>query len=52
LLWAGRAARDVTASAHQVHGAVGFALESGVHRAYRRAKSVEAWTRAVVGAQG
>jgi alkylation response protein AidB-like acyl-CoA dehydrogenase len=51
LLWAGRAARDVTAWAHQAHGAVGFALESGVHRAYRRAKSLEAWTRAAVSAQ-
>ena len=31
LRWAGAACRDVTASAQQVHGAVGFALESGVH---------------------
>lgn len=48
LLWAAGAARDVTASAHQVYGAVGFALQSGVHRAYRRAKSLQAWTTAVV----
>ncbi len=47
LLWAGAACREVTASAHQVHGAVGFALESGLHRYYRRAKSVQVWAAAV-----
>lgn len=47
LLWAGAACRDVTASAHQVHGAVGFALESGLHRFYRRAKAVQVWAAAV-----
>jgi Acyl-CoA dehydrogenase, C-terminal domain len=47
LLWAGSACRDVTLSAHQVHGAVGFALETGLHRYYRRAKSVQVWTAAV-----
>ena len=47
LLWAGRACRDVTLSAHQVHGAVGFALETGLHRYYRRAKSVQIWAAAV-----
>lgn len=47
LLWAGRACRDVTLSAHQVHGAVGFALETGLHRYYRRAKSVQVWAAAV-----
>jgi hypothetical protein len=47
LLWAGSACRDVTASAHQVHGAVGFALETGLHRYYRRAKSVQVWAAAV-----
>jgi hypothetical protein len=47
LLWAGAACREVTASAHQVHGAVGFALESGLHRYYRRAKTLQVWTAAV-----
>lgn len=47
LLWAGAACRDVTASAHQVHGAVGFALETGLHRYYRRAKAVQSWAAAV-----
>ncbi len=47
LLWAGAACRDVTASAHQVHGAAGFALETGVHRYYRRAKAVQVWADAV-----
>jgi hypothetical protein len=47
LLWAGRACREVTASAHQVHGAVGFALETGLHRYYRRAKAVQVWAAAV-----
>lgn len=47
LLWAGRACRDVTLSAHQVHGAVGFALETGLHRYYRRAKSLQVWAAAV-----
>lgn len=47
LLWAGSACRDVTASAHQVHGAVGFALETGLHRYFRRAKGVQVWAAAV-----
>lgn len=47
LLSAGAACREVTASAHQVHGAVGFALESGIHRYYRRAKAVQIWAAAV-----
>ena len=47
LLWAGAACRDVTASAHQVHGAVGFALETGLHRYYRRAKATQVWAAAV-----
>jgi alkylation response protein AidB-like acyl-CoA dehydrogenase len=50
LAWAGAAAREVTASAHQAHGAVGFALESGVHVAYRRAKSSQVWIAAVLAA--
>jgi alkylation response protein AidB-like acyl-CoA dehydrogenase len=48
LAWACGAAREVTAIAHQAHGGVGFALESGVHRAYRRAKSVQVWVAAVL----
>jgi hypothetical protein len=47
LLWSGRACRDVTASAHQVHGAAGFALETGLHRFHRRAKAVQVWAAAV-----
>jgi len=47
LLWAGSAAREVTATAHQVHGAVGFALETGIHRFHRRAKAVQVWAAAV-----
>ncbi len=47
LLWAGSACRDVTASSHQVHGAIGFALETGLHRYFRRAKAVQVWAAAV-----
>jgi alkylation response protein AidB-like acyl-CoA dehydrogenase len=47
LLWAGHACRNVTAAAQQLHGALGFALETGLHRYYRRAKSVEVWNAAV-----
>ncbi len=47
LLWAGAVCCDVTASAHQVHGAVGFALETGLHRYYRRACAMHRWTTAV-----
>jgi hypothetical protein len=47
LTWSCGAARDVTAAAHQVHGAIGFALETGLHRHYRRAKAVQVWTAAV-----
>jgi alkylation response protein AidB-like acyl-CoA dehydrogenase len=47
LRWAGTAACEVTASAHQVYGALGFALESGLHVYYRRARAVQAWAVAV-----
>jgi hypothetical protein len=47
LVWAGAACREVTAIAQQAHGAIGFALESGLHRAYRRAKTVQVWAEAV-----
>ncbi len=50
LLWAGTACCEVTASAHQVHGALGFALETGLHRFYRRAKATQAWAAAVCAA--
>lgn len=44
LAWAGGACREVTAHVHQVHGGVGFALEGGIHRFYRRAKTLQVWT--------
>jgi len=47
LRWAGGVCCDVAATGHQVHGAVGFALESGVHVHFRRARSVQAWAVAV-----
>ena len=47
LLWAGPTCCAVTATAHQLHGAIGFALETGLHRYHRRAKAVHAWTDAV-----
>ncbi len=50
LLWAGDACCEVTASAHQVHGAVGFALEAGLHVFHRRARSTQAWAAAVCAA--
>ena len=40
---AGAASSEVTASAHQVHGALGFALESGIHVYHRRARAVQSW---------
>jgi hypothetical protein len=48
LAWAGRACRGVTAHVQQVHGGIGFALEGGIHRYYRRAKSVQVWTDALL----
>ena len=50
LAWAPRACREVTAHVQQVHGGIGFALEGGIHRFYRRAKSVQVWTDALLGA--
>jgi Acyl-CoA dehydrogenase, C-terminal domain len=47
LRWAAAACCDVTATAQQVHGAMGFALESGLHAYYRRARSVGTWATAV-----
>jgi hypothetical protein len=44
---AGAACSEVTASAHQVHGALGFALESGIHVYHRRARAVHSWAVAV-----
>jgi len=48
LAWAGGACREVTAHVQQVHGGVGFALEGGIHRYYRRAKTVQVWTDALL----
>lgn len=48
LVWAGGACREVTAHVQQVHGGVGFALEGGIHRYYRRAKTVQVWTDALL----
>lgn len=46
LFWAGAACCDVAAGAIQVHGAIGFALESGLHRFHRRARALHAWAGA------
>ena len=43
LRWAGEACCGVTASAHQVYGALGFALESGLHVFHRRACAANVW---------
>jgi alkylation response protein AidB-like acyl-CoA dehydrogenase len=51
LRWAGAACCEVTAGAQQVHGALGFALETGLHVFYRRARAVHAWSVAVCDAQ-
>ncbi len=48
LAWAGGACREVTAHVQQVHGGIGFALEGGIHRFYRRAKTVQVWVDAVL----
>jgi len=50
LRWAGAVACEVTGASHQVHGALGFALETGLHVLHRRALSVQAWTAAVCSA--
>jgi hypothetical protein len=50
LCWGGGACRDVTVQALQVHGGIGFALEGGIHRHYRRAKSSQVWVDAVLAA--
>ncbi len=47
LTWASGACGEVAATAQQVHGALGFALETGLHRFHRRARSVQSWTSAV-----
>jgi hypothetical protein len=52
LPWAGAACREATAQAVQVHGGMGFALEGGIHRHYRRAKTVQVWGDAVLAALG
>jgi hypothetical protein len=50
LVWAGAACSSVTASAHQVHGATGFALETGLHRLHRRARAMQSWATAACAA--
>lgn len=50
LRWAGSAVCDVTASAQQVYGALGFALETGLHAYHRRARAVSAWAATVCSA--
>lgn len=50
LRWTGAACCEVTAAAHQVHGALGFALETGLHILHRRARSTQAWSAAVCSA--
>lgn len=47
LAWAGQASREVVANVLQVHGGIGFTLEGGVHRYFRRAKTVQVWADAV-----
>lgn len=49
LAWAGAACCEVTMIAQQAHGAIGFALESGLHRAFRRAKTIQVWADAIRG---
>ena len=48
LTWAGPTCCEVTAHVHQVHGAIGFALDGGIHRFHRRARTIQAWTDAVL----
>ena len=48
LSFAGGACREVTMHVQQVHGGIGFALEGGIHRYYRRAKTVQVWTDALL----
>ena len=50
LLWTGAACNEVVASSQQVHGAAGFALETGLHRLYRRARAMHTWTAAACAA--
>ncbi len=45
LVYAGSAAVWITTIAHQLMGALGFAVETGLHRAYRRAKAMQIWNR-------
>ncbi len=48
LAWAGGACREVTMHVQQVYGGIGFALEGGIHAYYRRAKTVQVWTDALL----
>jgi hypothetical protein len=48
LLYAGSVAVAVTDTAQQLLGAYGFAVESGAHRFYRRAKAMAVWNRRLI----
>jgi len=48
LVHAGEAACRVCEVSHQVHGAIGYALEAPVHSFFRRAHATRIFTRAVV----
>lgn len=50
LVHAGEAACRVCEVSHQVHGAIGFALEAPIHSYFRRAHATRLFTRAVAGA--
>lgn len=50
LCWAGATCSEVTAASHQVHGAIGFALEAGLHVYHRRARSAQVWAAAACAA--
>lgn len=52
LRWAGAACCDVTAAGQQVHGALGFALETGLHVLHRRARAAHSWSVAVCDSVG
>jgi alkylation response protein AidB-like acyl-CoA dehydrogenase len=41
--WTGRAYRDLTLTAHQLHGGAGYVIEHDLHRYSARAKQAELW---------
>jgi alkylation response protein AidB-like acyl-CoA dehydrogenase len=57
--WTGRAYRDVTLAAHQLHGGAGYVVEHELHRYSARAKeaellfgSTEVWLEELAGLLG